>query len=424
LVFARNERPSADATFYFVTVEHEESLNRRGRLRVDAKAARVVSNTSVQAEPELLKTLFRGTTLDVALIKKLRSAAPLPLVEYWKRHHLEHGDGFQVGGAAGLQQSAADLHGLPVLTDDDAPVGYNVRTSGLPVFSRPKLLRPRRRDLYRAPIVLISQAPDMTRRTPRASIVKKDLAFTESFIGYSCAGHDDADALARYLFLLFNSNIPIYVALMTSGQFGVERDVYLLDDIKQQPFRPIEELTLQQRGAMIHLADELLGNHEVRWEQIDEWAADVYGLNKWDREVISDALRSSSPSSESRAFAQARPTRATIASFSTRLATELRPFLREAGTSNAPVVTSHSADDQWIWLTIAAKGTATLAESGDLVTVADDLGSTQVFVCQPGMLHIGILGQNRYWTRTRARLLALDLLQREDMFRALTTPDA
>src|SRR5262249_30729326 len=149
----------------------------RGRVRVDAKDARIVSNATAKQEPELLKTLFRGTALDVALVKKIRAHAPLSLVKYWEEHSLELGDGFQVGGEAGTQQSAAKLHGLPTLTDENLPVAYQVRTAGLPIFTRRTLLRTRRRELYTAPIVLIDQAPDTSRRMPRASLVKKDLAF-------------------------------------------------------------------------------------------------------------------------------------------------------------------------------------------------------------------------------------------------------
>jgi hypothetical protein len=424
LVFAKNELPIPDSTFYFVTVEYEESLNRRGRVRVDAKAARVVSNKAAKETPDLLKTLFRGTALDVALVHKIRTNAPKSLLSYWKQHALQHGDGFQVGGEAGEQKSAAKLHDLPMLTEEHLPVDYLVRTAGLPQLTHKTLLRTRRRELYCAPIVLIAQAPDMRHGTPRASVVKNDLAFTESFIGYSCAGHPDAEALAYYLFLLFNSSLPLYIALMTSGQFGVERDVYLLDDIKQQPFRPIEDLSAEQRSDMLRLANDLLKGHKVLWDNVDSWAADVYGLNKWDRELFADALRTSAPSNEARAYAQARPTRSSMTTFATRLAAELRPFLLAAGAP-APTVTplSSSIADQWLWLTVAS-ASITPPNTIGIGAVGDDLGATQIFACRPGLLQIGILGQNRYWTRTRARLLALDILQHEDLLRALTTTDA
>ena len=61
------------------------------------------------------------------------------------------------------------------------------------------------------------------------------------------------------------------------------------------------------------------------------------------------------------------------------------------------------------------------AHEGDLEGVllqAADLGASQVVVREAGRLQIAILRRYRYWTRTRARLLAIEILEEDldDLF--------
>lgn len=417
LIFAKNEPQQPTDAFYFVSPEQEDALNRRGRIRIDAKAARVVRYAELAENPFVLKTLFRGTPLDQGVLAKIAAAAPATLGDYWKRERLASGLGFQVGGNAGTQQDATAMHALPELTRQCLTT-FRIAPSELRPFERATLLRARRREIYTAPLVVIAQSPSADRTTPRAAFASRDVAYDRSFFGFSCAGHSAADELARYLLVLFNSAMPLYTALLTSSQFGVERDAYLMEDIERVPFRPLSDLTDVQRKRLLWLAESLLAG-DPDWDAIDEWAAELYGLNRWDREVITDTLATSSPFQSAQAHAQQPPSRRRVDAFVARLASDLEPFVEtkplrtSGGTPRGP----------WIWFGLRGDSNEIIEPlKTDVVHVADDLGATQILVCGGSELTIATLAQNRYWTPTRARLLALDLLQNPVALRTIS-PD-
>ena len=404
LIFGRNELPAADSAFYFVSPDREDLLNRRGTVRIDPNAATVVQQREAIRTPYLLKTLFRGTALDLAVIEKISARAELSLEEYWKSLGLESGQGFQIGGSARAQQSAVILHGLPQLTKIEFGY-YRVRTTKLPRFTRPTLLYPRRREIYRAPLVLIPEAPSPQRAVPRAAIAFADVAYNRSFYGYSTGGRADAELLARYLSLVLNSDLPIYVALLTSGKFGTERDVLHKEDLERLPIRPLDDLSTDQRNQVRRLSDLVL-TERADWDDVNAFVAQMYGLNRWDREVMRDTLAVAAPFAGSRRYAQQRPSDVVIAAFARRLAHDLRPFL------DSEIIVRRTAIERsapWIWLAIGPINPD--FEARPLVRAAADLAATQIIACtKNGGVAIGTLDQQRYWTPTRARLLALHLL--------------
>lgn len=409
LIFGRNELPAADSAFYFVSPDREDLLNKRGTLRIDPAAATIVRQQDANRTPHLLKTVFRGTTLDLAVIEKISAHAPLSLEQYWEKLGLESGQGFQLGGTARPQQSAATLHGLPALTKTDFR-SYRVHASTLPRFLRQTLLYPRRREIYCAPIVLVPEAPSPERTLPRAALAFEDTVFNESFYGYSTAGHENAELLARYLLLVLNSDFPIYLALLTSGKFGTERDVLHKADLERLPIRPLAELTAAQLSEVKNLSNSILAE-TADWDEVNAFVARLYGLNRWDREVMRDTLAVASPFAGARLRAQHPPSDGEIAAFAKRLAHDLRPFV------DADIEVRRTAADRsvpWVWLALGAVDPD--LDARPLVRAASDLAATQIIACtKNGGVAVGILAQHRYWTPTRARLLALYLLHDDEI---------
>lgn len=404
LIFGKNELPEPDSAFYYVSPDREEPVNRRGTLRIDPNAAAIVQQREAVRTPHLLKTLFRGTTLDLSVIAKIAARAPRSLQKYWDDMDLKSGHGYQVGGLARPKQSAASLLGLPQLTKTEFR-SYQIRTAKLPRFTQPKLLYPRSRDIYRAPLVLISKTPSPGRTVPRAAIAFEDVAFNESFYGYSAAGHENPDLLAHYLFLVLNSDLPIYLSLLTSGQFGTERDALYKEDLENLPIPPLTGLTTAQIEQVTTLSDSIL-NGTAHWDEVNAFVAQLYGLNRWDREVMRDTLAVAAPFSAARRRAQQRPPATMVAAFASRLEHDLRPFF-DTKVDVRRTATERSAP--WIWLAVGAIDPHLDAQP--LVQAAADLAATQIIACtQNGGVAVGILDQQRYWTPTRARLLALHLL--------------
>lgn len=414
LVFARNERSKPSDAFYFVSPEREDAMNQRGRLRIDSKAARIVGVREAIENPFLLKTLFRGTTLDIAVMEKLIGKR-ITVAEYWKQEKLACGNGFQVGGPAGRQSDARALRGRAVLSQKSQLSGFTIDGARLGTFSHSTLLRSRDEGIYRAPLVLVNAAPSADRDTPRAWIsLKRDILFTESFVGYSCVGHENSSRLAKYLFLLFNSSLWSYFALLTSSKFGVEREAVLNEDIDRFPFEAIENLSKREQARIDSLYDAILVG-KSSWSTVDAWTCGVYGLNAWDREVMADTLAMSSPYVNNQKAAQRKPANDAIRHFVERVAAELRPFVsREPSTSIA-----QSEPWTWFYLGCSSASSARSATTKEIGKHADALGATQILSVDADGIRVGILGQARYWTSTRARLLALDLIEQEPLLKAL-----
>ncbi len=417
LVFADNEKPPPNSAFYFVSPELEDSLNRRGRLRIDAKAAQPVALSALQERAGLLKTLFRGTSVDALLVERIRSVQTVALAAYWEEKKLAHGLGYQVGDKAGTQQDASGLHGLPDLTEQpERPFHIDPTRPKLPRFERPTLLRPRKRAIYKAPMVLVAQSPSEDRDRGRAWLVERDVAYSRTFFGYSCAGHLEADTLARYLLLLLNSNLVLYYALLVSSQFGVERDTFLKDDIDEFPVRRLETLSAALKNRIKPLSEALIHDAKPPWREIDAWIAKAYGLDRWDQDAIDDTLAVSLPFAAARARAQRRPHRHEVDAYIRRVEDDIRPILAPFGRHATVTIAREEATDPWIFLWVDARGAPASPRQFDVAAFiqhADELGASQIIVEgeRPGTLAVGTLAQYRYWTQTRARLLSLLLVQ-------------
>lgn len=415
LLFATNELPSEEVPFYFVSPHLEESLNRQGRLRVDALAAHPISVGRLVEQPDLLKVLFRGNALDAGILRRIEERGWPTLEELWRGNDLNQGQGYQV---ARKTRPAEFLLGLPDLTAE-SEVRFLVEPTGLPEFNHRRLQWPRRAEIYRAPLLLVRKSPPADRRKARAHVCFQDLAFSESFYGYSAHGHPEGDRLIRVLLLLVHSELFLWHTLVTSGELGVERESIQKLDVDRLPVPPLESLDESLKQEADALFEQLVTEKPDVWPKLDDWTARLYGLDSWDQEVIRDTLEVGLPFPESRTRAQVAPTRDEVDRFIVRLQEELRPFARTAGRPLAIRRVEGYEASPWeiLLLEDGSRNRPTpAAELTDLTSLlrrADEQGASQLVVSDPGgrRLLIAVLRQYRYWTPTRARLCALELLE-------------
>lgn len=416
LLFARNQRPAADHAFHFASPYLEEPLNQQGRLRLDSRAAYPVELRRLLSRPELLKILFRGNALDGALLEKLREGLPT-LAQYFQESGLTPPrEGYQDIRGTG---DASKLLGLPNLTVETAARAgrFFLYPDALPKFDKPRLHRPRQREIYNGPLVIVRESMPSVRADGQALCAFSDVAYTESFYGCSTHSHPAEEILARYLFLLFNSDLFRWHALLTSSKLGVERDSLLKEDVVHIPLRPLAEIPRELRKEIEPLSEALFAVQDGVWSDIDSWIGRVYGLNPWDHEVVRDTLAVALPFPEPQRNAQRPPERADVESFVVRLERELRPFAQTATKSlrvrRFPEI---SAAAPWEVLLLETREAEGLPEPGvleELFQRADREGSSQIRLIQErqGRLLLGILREYRYWTPTRARLMALEILE-------------
>ena len=420
LLFALNRRPNANHVMRFVTSHYDKALNRRGEVRIDSKSAQTIEVESTFEEAWLWKALAIGTALDVEVIRKLKSATARPLTGYWSSDlHLATGNGYQIAGAQ-KQQDASFLLGLPNLNSTNL-FKFEVRPSELQPFARETLVRPRTLEIYRQPLVLVNVTPGEHRRAGRALLAFADVAYNESFNGYSAAGLKDGELFVRYLHLFVHSNIWMHYTLMTSAEFGAERRKFQKGDLDDCPIIPVESLGPEQRKAVIDLSKRLVAEDDTAFPEIDAFFGQLYRLDKLDFEVIDDTVSVEWPFDHARKTACRIPTPTEREIFRRRLESVIRPFFRVL--SKEPNVVVWKPDDSFLrdkspfgMLLIRAQGNVKAERDSIfhdvILELADDTGTTRIIEQVEDGLLVGILNQYRYWTVSRARLLGAEVVRR------------
>lgn len=425
LLFAQNTPAGEDASFWFVSPALEDNLHRKARWRIDEASAHCVELSELEARPALLKTLFRGTELDMQILERLDGLKLRSLVEYWDDHKKYQGQGFKVGGVEATsrpQHPARDLWGLRALRE--RPSAQDLDTLDLPPIPRGfKCQHQRERTIYEAPLLLIAETPPRNSDAVHVYLgLRKDVAYNQSFRGFSCAWHPRAELLARYLFLIFGSCLPVYRALLTSGKFGVERDIYEADDLRNFPLRRLEDLQEPMISQIVPLSDALLKRPGATRAAVDAWVCQVYQLGTRDLQVIRDTLSVASPFTGAKEYAQRRPTSAALDEYLGVLSAIIEAFIGRFDRVATVRVARNSPGEPWIVLQLDTrpKGQpipSLIANEKALLDVlqdADTLGASRATVVSASSrLLIANVAQMRYFTVSRARLLGLELVHEQ-----------
>ena len=427
ILFGTNRKPGVEAGFRVISPRIENSLNRAGGMRIDSANAEVVASWQLVDTPEILKVLFRGSKADLGVLERIRAEGHPTLYDFWKekfgladRGRLRgSGNGYQTlrptsrvrrrgDGLPGVD--ASYLRGRPQITT--APfTSILVDNSLLDLFSHERIHDPRSIALFVGPQAIVHESP--LKSTARISVAVSDegIVYNTSFHGYCPGAHPDAALLVRYLALVLGSKLAIWFALVTSGRFGVERDVVEKITLDRLPLPRFDKLTPLQRVEVERLV-EGLESRAVSWEEVDEWVMRLYGLGERDLQVIFDTLEFNLPFAENKRNAQAPPSSDEREQFCEVLRDELMPWCDRFGSRLAvyqiPPLTMSP------WQAIAVRtGLREVAETvseddwAGLLRAADEAAASEILVDNgPDGLLIGRLAQRRYWSETQARLLA------------------
>ena len=440
ILFATNKTPGVEAGFRFISPRIEDTFNRSGAMRIDAANAEIVSSRQLVDTPDILKTLFRGSKADLGILERIRAEEHPTLYEFWKKNigvttrgHLRgSGNGYQKlritsevrrrsDGLRGLD--ARVIAGRPEITlDSFTNIFVDVET--LSTFSHNRVHRLRSTDLFAGPQTIVHKSPPAVSGRIGVAVSDKGVVFNETFYGYSPAGHKDAALLARYLALVLGSKLAVWLALVTSGEFGFEREVIEKATLDRIPLPDFDMLTLRQRGEIELLVDGLQSGR-ASWEKVDEWVMHLYGLGHRDLQVILDTLEFSLPFAENKRMAQLEPRSDERERFCEVLEGELRPWCERFRTRLVVDQIPPMPMSPWQAITVRtdrSKLTETVPADhwAGLLKAADAAAASEILVDNgPDELLIGRLAQRRYWSETQARLLAqriawshVDLLKR------------
>lgn len=417
VLFAYNAKPEENHRFHYSTPLNEPDLNSEGRFRIDYETAQPISIARIDEQPWILKTLSLGTWLDVEIVELLAKSFPQTLATFWKSWNANlsrTGKGYSL---VGPKQIPALF--LENLKDFCAPeLGFSINFDVLVTFKeknkKTTVYQAKGKDLYENPLVIIPQSPGGDDQAPRAYLSDRPLAFSQSFYGYSCAGHPEADTLAALLFLLPHSTLFDYFCLMTSRRSGFDRQTFNKEEFDALPFPDLTKLSTAIKSSIRKVADRLENDTVKPWAEIDSLIFRLYGLDDDAVQVAADTLFAAASYRKAGKASFDRTIQNTRADFVGTLRDELEPYFDVCGEHVAVREADFQPDtwrEPWFFLAISREGD-TVPVNASLMSkamaAANDRGTSRIIVHAHGKrgLLLGLLNQRRWWTITRARLCA------------------
>ena len=236
----------------------------------------------------LFKAAFLGRKPDLLLLDEL-----------WDRHArlavcLEEVDtelqaGLKLGRNA--KGDAYNLRGLP-FADKNAVGSFSLAMEELTVFNRRRAERPRRRENYRAPLLLVAEGVRWEPRPHMAvAVAEQDVVYKDLYYGASFAASEDK---AAWLVAgILGSALAAWYCLMTGSAFGLWKRRVLIDDLEAMPVPSLKTNMRSDAGRRIVELVRLFHHSSPEgrdWEALDDAVFDLYQLGDADRVIVRDGL--------------------------------------------------------------------------------------------------------------------------------------
>jgi len=414
LLVAKNEKPRAGDGFFYINPIVEPAFNDRGFFRIDPQEALPIPCDLIRKTPTILKTLFRGNGLDNDLVNKLRASPRIALGHYLAELGLQIESGYIMGKEKERIRDASFLIGIKNFS------GKAVREYGVSQYdledwdvNLTKLQWPRKREIYRAPLLLFRQAAKLDVKERGALHCSFDVAYTSSFYGVSFKNAPYAEDIAAYLYVLSYSSLFVYFPLMTSSKFGVERETFHKEDYENCPILRWAEIKAEHQREIKQIA-LLIAKGTEPWEEVDNIVGKIFHLTKADKQLIADALEYSLPYKAKKDGANAKPDDKEINSFLDTLTNLFQPFVGENSLKICRVRGFSSKSFEFFKVSFEHEYTANstaeqLANISEILSTPLSASLIRIKLDSNKWL-VGQLSQRRYWSKTRARLMALEWL--------------
>lgn len=427
--FARNKKPGPDHRFYYAAPINEPDLNGRGRFRIDYEAAQPISAARVEKQPWILKTLAFGTWLDVELMETLLCTDAKTLKSRWASwDSTDERTGQGYNRSPGLLQKFVDFLGdLPVFEPptqsllECTPAKTYGELFGKNFEGQSSAYWPKQKELFQPPLVIIPQSPGSDPKARRAYISDHPVAFSQSYYGYSCTGHPEAETLAGLIYLLAHSTFFEYFCLMTSRRSGFDRQTFNKEEFDALPFPDISGLPATGKASIRDLVQRLQHNVLEPQADLNRFIFRLYGLDPAAVQVAEDTIFSAASYRKAGKSALERTTRETREPFLNNLREELEPYFDVCGEHAAVNEAAFQPDvwrEPWFFLSVSRESTSipiNPALMRKAMEAANQRGCSRIIINAPGKrgLLIGILNQRRWWTVTRARLCAQHIIREQ-----------
>ena len=286
-LFARQRSKQHHDQLTVVQVPWAESGARTHTFEIAPSDVLRVPLSSLQDHPELLKAAAFGRHHDLLLLDRLKNRYET-LENQLGRLRSKLSQGLIFGSRTGGDTKV--LQGLPVL--DKGNIRRFAVEPNLPLFERQPAERPRSRETYLAPLLLVKKS--LTREEgPRlvAAVTDQDTVFTEDYFGATLPGAHIASA--HLLAAILNSALASWFLLMTSSTLGLWISRLFVSDLNRFPVPDLRSAVASENGRRVLEIASSLREHVATkddWNELDEAVFDLYELDETERIVVRDGL--------------------------------------------------------------------------------------------------------------------------------------
>ena len=233
----------------------------------------------------LFKAAFLGRRPDLLLLDELWEKHK-PLEERLEELGTQFKTGLIFGDRSG---DATFLKGLP-LADKRSVRPFSLFVNDLLRFDQDRAQWPRQHDIYRAPLLLVTQFMQRVSR-PVVAVAERDAVFTDACYGASFSG-TSSDA-AHLVAGILGSALAAWYFLMTSSSFGLWMRRLKLKDVAAMPTPALNgnlESTASRRIVQLARTFHRQQSNANDWDALDDTVFDLYELDDADRIVVRDGL--------------------------------------------------------------------------------------------------------------------------------------
>ncbi|MBU0611418.1 MAG: hypothetical protein KKI08_26295 [Armatimonadetes bacterium] len=346
VILCENKPPMADATVRYDSPKMSRGVNTTKQIIILDDDRVNLPVDAVRRDHSVWKSAFWGTATDWALVQRLR--------EHGTLGDLASERGWETGAGCGIfnlkrkpieerrgkgAHPPGNLVGRPLLREEEIPAyGGSLALASVKGTDLADRWRDKRTPtLFLGRQLLVGRAPRRGRLS--AAYVPSGIVFSQRYWGISMPPGDEP--LAQYLSALVNSDIAQYYLFLTTSRWGVERDDVLPGEISGLPVPEWHALPEGRRQAICELEDSLRHGPAVErdlrdvaaHQELQHAIADAYGLTARERDSVDEVVGFTIDFFHHKDASEAvkRPSTQDLDAYALTLASNLNPYLRQAG---------------------------------------------------------------------------------------------
>ncbi len=414
ILIAEGKHSEQGDAFYFVCPERSTDFRRHGIVEIGTEHIKKLPVFSTAFDSDMLKVATWGSARDIYLIQKLRS---LPKIEEIAGNSPK--SGFLVGNQK--NETLEEILGKKWLPSGKMP-RYEIDPTELDILSYPRLESSRNPQIYKAPLIIISEKVESDGIC--AAFSAEDIVYTKSYSGIPIP--NNLVNIAHYLNGVINSSIASYFIFMTAASWGVERKTIMTQDLVRLP---VPEPNKDNEGFVTQVI-EIEGRlreapsksvEKDLKKQLDEAVFNLYGLDDKERILVEDTTQITIDwyMNREKSTALIRPKTADLEGYVIQFMSVIKPFLQALNerTIVTEIFSIPKTPLQVVKFSIVPypgrEPVIQTIQAGDLVTLLKSIAeklppqlADQVFTRRNARIYVGEYlyiikpAQLRYWSRS------------------------